>query len=293
MSKFDPNATWWSTDPLVSSIREEINKKHPSAKKILSHLFSLQVDGSEFIDLAGRTLHLKPKFFMESLYTPFRNKLGTICGYEKRKEIEKSILEKFCLDKEEQIFFEFEGTVKKKVPNGYKIVVPSGTIFITKQRIITEGKFKTSSYKGERMKPTGADIATNIASSIPITAPIALAVVLSKKSPTPVNVKKAVLYYSIQEDSPCYGYVFPITFPRNLGTKKNSVFYDDEGCIMELSSPFFNERENVELLIDMLEEIHKELISEQTHQEDCPKCSLSRKIKLSRCSWCGKILHEE
>jgi hypothetical protein len=74
---------------LFTSIVEEYNQKHPSKRKILSHLFSSQPEdyGSDFVDLVGRTLHFKPSFFMESLYAPFREKLGATCGDEKRREI--------------------------------------------------------------------------------------------------------------------------------------------------------------------------------------------------------------
>ena len=288
------------TDQLFTSIREEFTyrKKHPSKKRILSYLFSLQIDkfSSEFVNLVGKTLHFKPKFFMESLYTPFREKLGKICGDEKRREIERQILEKSCLHKGEQILYECEGTVKKKVPKGYKLEVSSGNIFTTNHRIIAEGTLKTSSYKKIYKDSTGkprsdAEYALRYAPII---------VQLAYKRPEPVaakthllDAKKAVLYYSIQEESPCYGYMFPITFLRNLGTKKNSVLYNDEGCIMEIFSPSFKVRENIDNLMDVLEESQKGLISGQILQEDCPKCSLSRKIKLSRCSWCGKVFQHE
>ncbi|MFX1479149.1 MAG: hypothetical protein ACFFCI_13535 [Promethearchaeota archaeon] len=284
------------TNQLFTSIVDEFTyrKKHPSIKRILSYLFSLEVNNfrSDFVDLVGRTIHFNPKFFMESLYTQFRERLGKTCGDERRRELERQILEEFCLYKGEQIGFECEGTVKKKVPKGYKLEVSSGNIFVTKQRIITEGKLEASSSKHDTSKRN-----TREPSSIFLTAQLAIELT---KTPSPsapktpyFDAKKAVLYYSIQEESPCYGYVFPITLPCNLGINKNSVLYDDEGCIMEISSPSFKERENMDLLIDVLEKIQKELISEHKVQEDCPKCSLSRKIKLSRCSWCGKIFHEE
>jgi len=279
---------------LFTSILEEYNKKRPSQKKILSYLFSFQPDyySSEFVDLVGRILHFKPSFFMESLYTPFREKLGKIYGDEKRREIERQIIEKFCLHKGEQILFECEGIIKKKVLKGYKLEVSSGNIFVTKKRIITEGTLKASSSKHDTSKRNSRE-----PSSIFLSAQLAIE---ATKVPSPsapktpyFDAKKAVLYYSIQEDSPCYGYVFPITFPRNIETKKKSVLYDEEGCIMEISSLSFRAGENMGELMDILEEIQKGLINEQNLQEDCPKCSLSRKIKLSRCSWCGKILHEE
>jgi hypothetical protein len=282
------------TNRLFARIFEEYNKKHPSKRKILSYLFSFEPDNynSEFIDLVGKVLYFKPSFFMESLYTPFREKLGKIYGDEKRGEIERKIIEKFCLHKGEQILFECEGTIRKKVLKGYKLEVSSGNIFVSKKRIITEGTLKASSSKHDTSKRDSRE-----PSSIFLSAQLAIE---ATKVPSPsapktpyFDAKKAVLYYSIQEDSPCYGYVFPITFPRNIGTKKKSVLYDEEGCIMEISSPSFRAGEKMHNLMDVLEEIQKGLINEQNLQEDCPKCSLSRKIKLSRCTWCGKVLYHE
>ncbi|MFX1593671.1 MAG: hypothetical protein ACFFCL_13345 [Promethearchaeota archaeon] len=150
------------SNQILNSIREEIQSPRPNAKNILKTVIDLrtnkkiqQPSDSEFFDLVGESFKLNPDFFMKELYKTFMNKMGKIIGAEKRKEMEKYIIEKFCLVEGEQILYECKGNVKQtelieqKASGKYKmdsfpltISVSSGDIFLTNYRIIAHGLLK-------------------------------------------------------------------------------------------------------------------------------------------------------
>ena len=155
-----------------------------NSSKLYNYLYDLHVDNSlsdfEFFDVIGAIYQRAPMFFMFSIYPKMRvkfSKFRKIFGNEGLQVMDKYILEKVGLDKEEQILFEFRGKISKKVPKKYTFKVFKGSIYVTNHRIIAHGIgfFQLSQAIGN-----------------------------SFKSP-----RKAFEAY-ISEFKPCYGYPFPI-----------------------------------------------------------------------------------
>ena len=136
----------------VNNIKKELDSPRPNTKSVLKSLIDLrankkiqQPSDSEFFDIVGETFKLNPNLFMKELYKPFMNKMGKIIGTEKRKEMEKYIIEKFCLFEDEQILYECKGKIEKaelhieqKSSGKYKmdtlpiwISISSGDLFFT------------------------------------------------------------------------------------------------------------------------------------------------------------------
>jgi len=150
------------SNQILNIIKEELQNPRPNAKTILKSLFDLrtnkkiqQPSDSEFFDIVGETFQLNPDFFMKEIYKVFMVKLGKIIGFEKRREMEKYIIEKFCLAEGEQILYECKGNVKQvelieqKESGKYKmdrfpltISVSSGDVFLTNYRLIAHGLLK-------------------------------------------------------------------------------------------------------------------------------------------------------
>ncbi len=155
---------------VINNIKEELQKPKPNPKTILKTLFDLrtnkkipQPSDTEFFDIVGETFKLAPDFFMKDLYQTFMVKIGKIIGAEKRQEMEKYIIEKYCLAEGEQILYLCKGNVKltemlEQKPSGKTqgglfgiiIKVSSGDVFLTNHRLITHGFFKVKG--GESQK---------------------------------------------------------------------------------------------------------------------------------------------
>ncbi|MFX0139704.1 MAG: hypothetical protein ACFFDN_39055 [Candidatus Hodarchaeota archaeon] len=147
---------------VINDIKKEFQKPRPNTRGILKSLIDLrtnkkiqQPSDSKFFDIVGETFKLDPDFFMKELYKTFMVKLGNIIGAEKRKEMEKYIIEKFCLAEDEHILYECKGNVKQielieqKASGKYKmdtfpltISVSSGDVFLTNYRLIAHGLLK-------------------------------------------------------------------------------------------------------------------------------------------------------
>ena len=166
---------------VLDRIKKALKMRKPSIAEILSYLYILQSTNSlsnfEFFDIIGQTFQLSPKFFMLSIYPNIRGKFRKIYGDEEMQVMNKNILEKFCLDEGEQLIYELNEVIRKKVPKKYTIKVLHGTIYITNYRIIAHGKFVFE---------------------------LELAIGGSFKNP-----KEAKIAY-ISNSTPCYGYLFPI-----------------------------------------------------------------------------------
>ena len=189
-----------------------------NSKRSLKYLYDLQTQNksqqlsdSEFFDAVGETFRLNPDFFMKEIYTAFMNKMGKILGAEKRKEMERYIIEKFCLLEDEQILYELKGNVKQtelleQKPSGkykmdnlpLKISVNTADIFITNYRMIGHGMLKASG--GEKTKG-GIFYLTSLW-------------VFTGGS------KKAERKEALIESSPVFGYQFPIKNHTGLGKSK-------------------------------------------------------------------------
>ena len=175
-------------------IEKALLMRKPSKDGILKCLYALQAENSlptfEFFDVIGEIYQQKPAFFMLSIYPKIRRKFGKIYRNEGMRVMDKYILEKFCLDEREQIINEFYGTLKLKVPKKYVIRIINGSIYVTNQRIIAQGKL-------------GFDLDLSAGQSF-------LEIGGSTKNP-----KKAKIAY-ISSTAPCYGYSFPIKNLYNL-----------------------------------------------------------------------------
>jgi fructosamine-3-kinase len=175
---------------VMDSIKRALEMRKPSQMEILANLYTLQANNSlsnfEFFDKIGETYQLNPMFFMLSIYPKIRRKFSKIYGDEGTRVMHKYILEKFCLDKGEQIIYELNGKIRQKVPKKYTINVLHGTIYLTNYRIVAHGKFAFIPYQS-----TGGVI-------------FDLCIGGSSKAP-----KEAKIAY-ISRSTPCYGYSFPI-----------------------------------------------------------------------------------
>lgn len=189
-----------------------------NSKRSLKYLYDLQtknksqqLSDSEFFDAVGETFRLNPDFFMKELYNTFMNKMGKIIGAEKRKEMERYVIEKFCLLEDEQILYELKGNIKQtelleQKPSGkykmdnlpLKISVNTADIFITNKRMIGHGMLKASG--GEKTK-----------GGIFYLTSLWVFTGGSKKT----ERKKALI-----ESSPVFGYQFPTKNHIGLGKSK-------------------------------------------------------------------------
>ena len=190
-----------------------------NSKRNLAYLYDLQTQNksqqlsdSEFFDAVGETFRLNPDFFMKELYNAFINKMGKILGAEKRKEMERYVIEKFCLLEDEQILYELKGNIKQtelleQKPSGkykmdnlpLKISVNTADIFITNYRIIAHGVLKASGGQSKKWGAlfwlTGVTILWDLRD---------LGVTGGARS------KRAEGKEAIIESSPVFGYQFPI-----------------------------------------------------------------------------------
>jgi hypothetical protein len=155
---------------ILNEIKQAIEKPKPNVKLILKILYNLrsnkkvqQLSDTEFFDIVGETFKLNPKFFMRELFETFMVKIGKMIGADKRSEMERYIIEKFCLAEDEKILYICKANVKltemlEQKPSGkregglfaIRISVTSGEVFITNQRLIAYGFFKVKG--GESQK---------------------------------------------------------------------------------------------------------------------------------------------
>jgi len=205
---------------LYNTIKQEFEKPKPSIKNILSYLLTVPAENfdTNFYNLVASIFQLDPEFFMESIYPLFRKRLGKLYGDQKIKEMEKYIVEKFCLHEGEEILYECDGSTQELLPKSYKIEVLNGTIYVTNSRIIAQGRFRTA-----RMSYSG---------------PLAVTLGIAAGSPTtrtrrgrrrdikPKDAKKSLISTSIHQELPCYGYVFPIKKLFNLHHRKRLLTYE-------------------------------------------------------------------
>lgn len=144
---------------MLDDIRKEIGKPNPKSKNILKILYQLgknaksqKIKDTEFFDAIGEIFRLNPEFFMNELYPLFMAKMAKIIGIKRRREMERYIIEKFCLLGDERIIYELEGNItqkdfmEQKESGKYKpasrpvtILISSGDIFLTNHRLIAHG----------------------------------------------------------------------------------------------------------------------------------------------------------
>ncbi|MHA2390664.1 MAG: hypothetical protein ACXAEX_01740 [Promethearchaeota archaeon] len=244
-------------NPVFQEIKNMIQNPKINSKNVLKALLDLrtnkkiaQPSDSEFFEIIGEAFRMNPDFFMKEIYNSFIEKIGKIIGVEKRREMGKYIIEKYCLAEDEHILYEFIGNVKQtelleQKPSGkYKmdtlpltISVRFGDVFITNYRIIAQGTLKVSG--GE--KTSGAVF--YLTSLWVFTGK-------SKRS----DRKEAFI-----DTSPLFGYQFPIKNHTGLDKNKflNMVAYvvniNNRKCTIAIKPTVkSNKNEDRERIFDLL-----------------------------------------
>lgn len=134
---------------VFSNIDEEIKSTKPSTKRIITYLYDLRtkeefqgLSDSKFYDFIGEVFKLNPEFFMKNIYREM------LSGKPFRKihlmEMEKNIIEKFCLYEGEQILYECNGKIEESTTMKAREPIKAsveGRIYVTNYRIIAHGKF--------------------------------------------------------------------------------------------------------------------------------------------------------
>jgi len=112
----------------------------------LSELFPKEehqhLSDSEFFDIVGEAFKSDPEFYMENIEGEVRKRVKKLYGDGKLKEMEKHIINKFCLLEDEHILFETEGRINIYHPP-VKVSLKSGKFWVTNYRLIAHGKLIT------------------------------------------------------------------------------------------------------------------------------------------------------
>ncbi|MFX1427745.1 MAG: hypothetical protein ACFFBE_14930 [Promethearchaeota archaeon] len=156
---------------LMNDIKKEFQSGRPNTKRILKTLLGLRAKGKsqelsdiEFFDIVGETFNLDPNFFMKGIYETFMVRISSIIGAEKRREMERYIIEKYCLAENEQILYECRGNIKQteileqqesgKYKGGLfplRISVSTGDVFLTNYRLIAHGSLKVKGGESQKL----------------------------------------------------------------------------------------------------------------------------------------------
>ncbi|MEJ2293672.1 MAG: hypothetical protein P8Y23_02780 [Candidatus Lokiarchaeota archaeon] len=127
---------------LKEGIVNELQKSHPSKKKMVVDLFKNQkLPYTKMIETVEDIFQLQPENYMEHLYKIVRKKIRKVYGRETLKEMEKNIIENHCLQEGEQILLEFDGAVQLFENPTLKSrgVNTIGSVFVTNKRIFVQG----------------------------------------------------------------------------------------------------------------------------------------------------------
>ena len=205
---------------LKNNIKEEISSPEPSHERIITYLNDLRtkeeyqsLTDSEFYDIVGETFKLNPEFFMKYIY-------GNQKLYKdvNEQEMEKYIIEKFCLYEGEQILHECNGEIKELNPSlkfavGTPVkVLVHGRIYVTNYRIIVNGKL---SARGGRLYGGGGLLLGLLdLASAGVTGG-------SKRDKS----KTGIIEGSTSQEIPCYGYQFKTNNHVELKKKSNGLLY--------------------------------------------------------------------
>ena len=134
-----------TSNPHIIRIERALEMKKSS--ELRDHLYALHFDNSlsdfEFFDVIGNIYQRAPVFFMSKFFNRMRHKISKFrknFGNEGLQVMDKYILEKFGLEKEEKILFEFKGKISIRKPKKYKFKVFKGPIYVTNHRIIAHGQ---------------------------------------------------------------------------------------------------------------------------------------------------------
>ena len=190
---------------VANKIYEEMSSADRSITRIVTYLQDLQtkeeyqsLSNSEFYDIVGETFKLNPSIFMKHIYEKFWQ-------YKNKSEMEKYILEKYCLYDGEQILFEGSGKTIQELPGGGRNSV-SGTIYVTNFRIIGQGKL--SSIKG-----------------VPFDDWIDVVISPFRGHRDKKKSKDELIEGSTYQELPCYGYQFKTKNRSGVKKKKDGIKY--------------------------------------------------------------------
>lgn len=223
----------------IDGVKAEVLKTNPSKTRILSalshmvaqlgtHKVSYMI--SIFSEFLAEILKLNPDFYMFNLYLDTRKILKEHFGEERRKLIEKKIVEDYFLLDGEQILYEHKGNVKAteivdlSVPYHKRryliLMVVPGNFIITNYRIIAQGKllkikFSTKEILAFRREYDTVEDKTGIIDGsreyeIP-------------SSGNQIFVKNLITLEA--EVLPCYGWQFPVLNRIYLERKGGTVTY--------------------------------------------------------------------
>lgn len=193
---------------IVNNIKEEISRSEPSSARIIDYLYDFRtkaeqqsISDSKYYDLVGETFKLNPEFYMNSIYGA--RKLYTNVN---KNEMEKYIIEKFCMYEGESLLYECQGAINLGSQNIGPRASVDGRIYLTNYRIIVSG---TLSARGVRSGPQSLLVAVVFA---------------------PIMRRRLMAYgktnlIDTHQELPCYGYQFPIKNHIGLKKKRSSILY--------------------------------------------------------------------
>jgi hypothetical protein len=217
----------------TNRIEEELKKTNPSKKKILNHLYDLQLYDFEFLNLIGETYKLNPLFFMKTLYSNIWKKMGKLLGNGGRNRAERYIIENYCLHGGEEILYECEGSIKKLKPLRkpfIKLKVSLGIIFITNHRIIAQGKLIIEELV--RAKTRIPNVGSGLGGG---------------------EEYRKEKKFSFEASELCFGYVFPVKHLSNLKRSGQKLSYEMVDGIAILTA----KKGQIEKVFDILNQFKK------------------------------------
>ena len=209
-------------DQILADIQRELQNSVPSKKQILSYLMDLPnkkkfptLGETDIFYIVGETFKANPEYFMGFLYADMRKRL--VKRYRNiLLELDRNVIEHYCLYEGEEIRYQCEGTLKqqdvfeqsatgrvKMASAPIKISITSGTLFLTNYRIIVQGNLKVSGGRKFSTWIWGGSLIWSLSG----------------------GSRREERRRSIEATTPRYGYDFPIWGHRELNILFGSVKY--------------------------------------------------------------------
>ena len=217
----------------INQVIERIKRalKMASKKEILEYIYTLQANYSlsnlEFFDLIGKIYKMNPRFFMISIYPEIRVKFNKIYGDQGMRVMDKHILERYSLNWDEKIIYEFNGKISGLVEKHAGMRV-KGRIYITNQKIIAQGTFWF------------LDIDTSIKREI--------------KESWIGSQRRKVKHAFLMRKMSTYGYHFPTyNFNRLKMGKRKLRYYSGKNLIKITPSEMENHRDKLFAILDQFQ----------------------------------------
>jgi hypothetical protein len=198
---------------IKDEVIEEIKNVRPSPNKIITTLFNLRIDREgiefspkdewryipdiEFFNIVAALFTSGPEFYMKNLYRGIVKRMIKLNGIDKLKDMEKYIIEKYCLYPGETILFDCLGGIQffENPTLKSRGVTSNGNLYITDSRIIV-----CSYLFGKGLMAMGGSVSSGHGS------------------------RKRIMDHSFREK--CYGYIFPIKDLYNLRKTTKNVNYN-------------------------------------------------------------------